>query len=160
MTVIAFSDSHRHYDRVHELFEKTHRTADLYIFCGDGVDDLEDMVYLYPDKKIKMVAGNCDFGTMEKLADAVECDHGHKILFTHGHVQRVKWSLDELHMTAKQNGCDLAIFGHTHNRHCEYRDGIWLVNPGSIANPHDGLAPCYAVIQLLREGILVNHVEL
>ncbi len=160
MTVVAFSDSHRRYDRVHELFEKTHRTADLYIFLGDGISDIEDMLYLYPEKKILAVAGNCDYGSMEKFVGVTEGDRGHRIFYSHGHIQRVKWSLDELHRAAKENCCDLALFGHTHIKHCEYRDGIYLVNPGSLGNPHDGGQPSYAVIQLLREGILVNHVEL
>ncbi len=160
MKIIAFSDSHRHYDRVHTLFDKTHLYADLYVFLGDGLDDLENMLYVYPEKKIKAVAGNCDFGHMEKLVDIIDCGNGHKALITHGHIQRVKWSLDELYRTAKDNGCDIALFGHTHEKKCQYRDGIYLVNPGSLGNPHDGGEPSYAVIDLLPNGILVNHVEL
>ncbi len=158
MTVVAFSDTHRHYDRVHTLFEKTHLNTDLYIFLGDGVDDLEHMLYLYPNKKIRAVAGNCDFASMEKLTDVVDCG-GHRLYITHGHVQRVKYGLDELYLNAKRNSCDLALFGHTHERCCEYRDGVYLVNPGSLGKPTYG-EPSYAVIQLLKEGILVKHMEL
>ncbi len=155
MKIIAFSDTHRRYDRVDKLFEKTHLYADLYVFLGDGIDDIENVSYLYPNKKIKAVAGNCDFSSMEKLVDVIDCGE-HKLFITHGHVQRVKWSLDELWSSAKQNGCDLALFGHTHEKHCEYRDGIYLVNPGSLGKPQYG-DPSYASIDLLPSGILVNH---
>ena len=81
------------------------------------------------------------------------------ILLTHGHLQNAKYGPDGLLRSARDNGCDLVIFGHTHEKLCEYHDGIYLVNPGSLGHPHDGV-PSYAVIDVSQKGILVSHMEL
>lgn len=158
MKIIAFSDTHRRFERVEKLFEKTHLYADIFCFAGDGLDDVENMFYLYPTKPIHQVAGNCDWGAMEKFIDVFEVE-GHKILLTHGHLQNAKYGPDGLLRSARDNGCDLVIFGHTHEKLCEYHDGIYLVNPGSLGHPHDGV-PSYAVIDVSQKGILVSHIEL
>lgn len=159
MKLIVFSDSHRRSDRVHELFERTHHYADMYVFCGDGLDDVENMFYLYHDKPIVQVAGNCDYNSFEKLTRTVEAA-GHKIFVTHGHFYYVKDGLDRLYDTAKQNGCDVVLFGHTHQRYCEYRDGIYLVNPGSLGKQRYGEQISYCVVDLSEKGVLVSHMEL
>lgn len=159
MKIVAFSDSHRRSDRVHDLFERTQHYADMYVFCGDGLDDVENMFYLYPNKEIVQVAGNCDFGSFEQFSRIVTTPH-HKIFVTHGHYQDVKYSLDRLYQTAKDNGCDIALFGHTHEKHCEYRDRIYLINPGSLGKPHYGETAGYCVIDLSDKGVLVSHMEL
>lgn len=159
MRIIAFSDSHRNAQNVHKLFEETHLTTDLYIFLGDGENDLENIVYLYPDKKILSVAGNCDAASLKPQMSTVDV-LGKKILFTHGHVQSVDYGLSRLKSVAKQNGADVVLFGHTHERRCEYEDGIYYINPGSIGNPRDGLAPSYAAIDIIPAGVMCTHADI
>ena len=159
MRIVAFSDSHRHSQNVHKLFEETHLTTDLYIFLGDGESDLENIVYLYPDKKILSVAGNCDAASLKPQMSTVEVA-GKKILFTHGHVQGVDYGMSRLKSVAKQNGADVVLFGHTHERRCDYEDGIYYINPGSIGSPRDGLAPSYAAIDIIPAGVLCTHVDI
>ena len=159
MRIIAFSDSHRHYQNVRKLFEQTALTTDLYIFLGDAEGDLDDIPSLYPDKRILCVAGNCDRGSMEPFVGTVEVE-GKKIIYCHGHLQHVNFGLTGLKKLAKDNGADLVLYGHTHVRRCEYKDGVYYINPGSLGLPRDGLAPSYAAIDIIPAGILCTHSDL
>ncbi len=159
MRIIAFSDSHRHYSRVHKLFEQTHLSTDLYIFLGDGEGDLDNIPSLYPGKDILSVSGNCDFGSFTPAVSVTEAA-GKKILFTHGHMQGVRFGLSHLKELAASNNADIVLFGHTHIRLNKYEDGIYYINPGSLGEPRDGLPPSYAVIDIIPGGVLVTHAEL
>ena len=159
MRIIAFSDSHRHYQNVSKLFDQTQLTTDLYIFLGDGEGDLDNMQFLYPDKKILTVAGNCDYNSMEPFVGTIEVA-GKRIIYTHGHLQHVGLGMDGLKKLAKDNGADVVLFGHTHVRRCEYEDGIYYINPGSLGKPRDGLPPSYAAIDIIPAGVLCTHAEL
>jgi predicted phosphodiesterase len=41
MRIIAFSDTHGMSGAVLKLFSETYDKTDLYIFCGDGIRDIE-----------------------------------------------------------------------------------------------------------------------
>ena len=159
MRIIAFSDSHRYAQNVHKLFEATHLTTDLYIFLGDGENDLENIRYLYPDKKILCVAGNCDFMSLEPGVNTAEVC-GKKILFTHGNNHDVDNGISRLKSLAQQNGADVVLFGHTHHRECLYEDGVYYINPGSIGSPRDGMPASYAAIDVIPAGVLCTHVSI
>lgn len=158
MKIIALSDSHRRSDRVDKLFEKTHLYADLYVFTGDGLNDIENMFYIYPGKKILCVSGNCDIAATEPYVRQTECC-GKTVVITHGHMQRAKSGLGGLKSLARDTGAEVVIFGHTHEKLCKYEDGIYYINPGSLGVPHDG-APSYAVIDISEKGVLCSHVAL
>lgn len=159
MRIVSFSDSHRNHLNVHKLFEQTELTTDLYIFLGDGVSDLDNIFALYPNKKIVAVAGNCDWHSKEPYIDSIEVK-GKKIVFTHGHLHDVRWGLDGLERLARQNSADIVLYGHTHIRSCEYKNGVYFINPGSLGSPRDGLPPCYAAIDIIPAGVLCTHAEL
>ncbi len=159
MRIIAFSDTHRHRDRVHRLFQETQLTTDLYIFLGDVLPDIENMNSLYPGKEILSVPGNCDFGSYDPDTVTTEV-MGKIIVCTHGHRYGVRFGISGLKNLAAEKSADLVLFGHSHIRYCNYVDGVYYVNPGSLGEPRDGLKPSYAVIDVIPEGILVSHAEL
>ena len=70
---------------------------------------------------------------------------GVRIFATHGHLFNVKYdpSLSELVREAKD--ADVVLFGHTHSAHREKRDGMEILNPGSIGR---GARPSYGVIMI------------
>ena len=78
---------------------------------------------------------------------------GQKILLTHGHFYKVKYSYDRLFYHAKECGATAALFGHTHRQYCEYEDSLWLVNPGSAGASPDGTI-CYATLLIGRMGVV------
>ena len=159
MRIIVFSDSHGHFREVRRMFEKTHLFADLYIFLGDGEKDFEDVPYLYPDAKILAVRGNCDIDSLNPVVSAYEAE-GKKIIFVHGNIHMVNYGLSDLRKLAAENGADVVLYGHTHERRCEYKDGVYYLNPGSIGDPRDGKGPGYALLEVLPAGVLCNHVDL
>lgn len=113
---------------------------------------------MFPDIRLIKVPGNCDYSSMEPfIAFTEEC--GKKIVLTHGHLHRAKYGLDDLKRLAKNNNADIVVYGHTHIRAVDYSDGVYYINPGSLALPKDGLPPSYAIIDILPGGILATVAD-
>lgn len=157
MRVLVVSDSHR---RTHILDKilSSQPEARYVFFLGDNIADIEDFEFLYPNKKFFAVSGNCDFASMVPTV-GVETVAGKKIIYTHGHTFNVKYTTENLKNTAKQNGCDIALFGHTHISKILYEDGIYIVNPGSCSSPREGRAS-YAVIDITDKGIMPIIIDI
>ncbi len=159
MRIIVFSDTHGNFSAMHKIF-KRNNSADCFVFLGDGLDELEDIKAIYPEKKILSVSGNCDFGALRPSAD-VALIGGMRVFYTHGHRYDVRYSTAKLKAKAKELGAKIVLFGHTHCRHYEYTgQGVYLLNPGSAALPRDGLAASYAFIDITPNGIMCAHVDL
>ena len=159
MRIVVFSDTHGNFSAMHKIF-KRNGNADLFIFLGDGENELEQLKIQYIDCKILNVSGNCDVCSSALNSREITLPGGHKIFFTHGNKWGVKYSTDKLLVKAKEIGADIVLFGHTHCRYCETRDGVFLLNPGSAGCPRDGLPACYAWIDIRDNGIAYNHVNL
>ena len=109
-TAVVISDSHGHRSavaRVAPLFEEN----DLIIFLGDGVGDLYAAQTQYPEKTY-LCRGNNDFsgGAHEWVIEEDGC----RIYCCHGHRLGVKHGLERLAQEAKEHGCEIALYGHTH----------------------------------------------
>lgn len=156
MRILVISDSHR-LGRVIEKILYAQPTASHVFFLGDIASDIEDFEYIFPEKRFHILSGNCDyFSTFP--SSGIETVGGKKIFYTHGHTLGVKSSTSHLLATAKAQGCDIALFGHTHIPLTLYEDGVWLVNPGSCAKPREG-RPTYAVIDIENNGIMPIIIE-
>jgi hypothetical protein len=160
MRIVVFSDTHGNFAAMKKILMRNGK-ADLFIFLGDGERDLDKLRIHYIDKKIINVSGNCDYDSMTPENKTVQLDNGMKIFFAHGHRWGVKTSVDLIYQQAESVGAKIALFGHTHCRYAENRNGILILNPGSAGCPRDGLPACYAWIDITESGGLVyNHVEL
>lgn len=159
MRIIAFSDSHGLIYSVVKMIERTLSNTDLYIFCGDGQGDVEDAMLQFPDIKVVMAKGNCDYFSQLPGVALTEA-MGKKIVVTHGHIQGINYDTAEIEQLARENRASLLLYGHTHCRECRYRDGIYYVNPGSLALPRDGQPPSYAIIDVYEDGMLISHADL
>lgn len=158
MRIIAFSDTHGLRGSVTRLFKETSSNTDFYIFCGDGISDVEYALMEYPNVKVVMATGNCDHSSI--YPDTAVCEAmGFKILVTHGHNHGISYDTLGLERLAYQNKASLVVFGHTHCRECIYKDGVYYVNPGSMALPRDGFPRSYAVIDVIPAGIMVSHAD-
>lgn len=158
MRLLVLSDSHGKSERLEEIIRK--ETDALHIFfLGDLVRDIENLVFLFPERTFHIVAGNCDYFAAEKSVDTVKLA-GKKILFTHGHNFRVKHgSAEYLESFARQNGCDIALYGHTHIPDIDIRGGIFLVNPGSVGHSRSG-PETYAVIDITGDKIIPKTIKI
>lgn len=151
MRILVISDSHRN-TRVIDKILAAQPTAKQVFFLGDNEADMEDFDLLYPDKRFHIVSGNCDYSSFSPSV-GVETVNGARILYAHGHTFGVKGGYGNIIKTARENGCKIALCGHTHTAVTLYDDGVYLVNPGSCSRPRDG-APSYAVIDITDKGIM------
>lgn len=153
MRIIVTSDSHRMKRALYEIVEKHLDDADLFINLGDGADDAEDAMLLYPQIKMECVCGNCDFSSVLPLYKTITCA-GKKIFFTHGHIFGVKHGYEEIMQKAKEENADICLFGHTHVPYTQYLDGIYYMNPGSV------MCSSYGVIDITDKGIMIYPTDL
>lgn len=100
-------------------------------FLGDCVSDLNLIRSLFK-VPIYAVSGNCDIVAEEPRETVIEIE-GKRILLTHGHMYRVKMTLQLLSYRAQELKCDAALFGHTHSGYSSYDYNVLLFNPGSTS---------------------------
>jgi len=158
MKIIVVSDSHGNYRALSRVINDYH--ADIYIHLGDGERELNTVCLSKPDKQIYHVAGNCDYASLSENELLMSPDDKNVIFAVHGHMNDVKYSLEPLKALARKKGANIVLYGHTHARHNEYDDGMYIINPGSVSIPRDGNRPSFAVIELLPNGIMTNIVDL
>lgn len=77
---------------------------------------------------------------------AVVDDNGLRIVIYHGYQHETS---EERAAFARRFGADILIFGHTHLPLIEKKDGVILLNPGSIALPKQ--KPAVPTLALLEE---------
>ncbi len=156
MKILVISDSHRRASAILDAVE-AHPDIRHIIFLGDGTDDFEQVGYVYPDKILHAVCGNCDFASMLPTSKLITVN-GIKIYACHGHLHRVKEGYESALAAAKANGAQILLFGHTHLPIATYYDGIHIMNPGSIGMPRDS-KPSYGIIEICDSGISTNIIH-
>ena len=130
MKVLICSDSHTRLNYFQEVMEL--EKPELVIFAGDHSTDALDISLVYEEIPFKIVRGNTDVSD-RKTEDELKFEiNGKKVLLTHGHLQWVKSSLNELEIRAKEEEVDICIFGHTHRELEIEKDGILYLNPGAL----------------------------
>lgn len=146
MRVGVISDSHGYTGRLSTLLMmmEAEGPLDAIIHLGDGYHDLSDLGVPLPP--LYQVAGNCDFFRSDTRM-TVELS-GARLLLTHGHYQNVKQNRDQLFAAALDEKVHAALYGHTHIQKMEWRNGLLLLNPGSVMNG------CYAILHINRLGAI------
>lgn len=156
MKILVFSDSHGASSKIIKAIEAHKGIADLIIFLGDGLRDIEFVKGKYPSLTFFCVKGNCDFFSCEAPKEAVLDLDGIKVLICHGDKYNVKYTLSTIMYAGREREVDAIFFGHTHSPldACEYVDEkrIQLFNPGSI-----GTYDTYGVINT-SGGVLVTNI--
>lgn len=155
-TILVVSDSHGNkaaIDKLRPLVQEN----DYVIHLGDGANDMIELYRDFPEK-VYVCNGNCDgFGSRIALNEW-EIEVGkYKLFCCHGHSYRVKSTLAELALEAKKRGCDVALYGHTHEARIDELFGVTLINPGTL-NRYSKGSYCYLV--LTENKIIPTIVEL
>jgi uncharacterized protein len=154
--IVVFSDTHGNTSRLEQAIFQQPR-ADYFIHLGDGQWDIDEMRSTFPGRKILNVCGNCDFAAAAPVDEELfVC--GKRIFYTHGHRYYVKGGTATLIGEARSRKADIVLFGHTHEALNEYEDGLYIMNPGSLGMPENGV-PTYGVIDITQAGIVLNIVE-
>lgn len=159
MRIVLMSDSHGNYFALENVVERN-LTADIFVHLGDGERELERIMQKYPMKRFYNVKGNCDFASISPGYLLLGLDYSHKLLAVHGHQYGVKYSLERLKSFAQSSGADILAYGHTHARYIGYENGLYIINPGSVSAPRDGLTPSYGFIDITDAGVVTNIVSI
>lgn len=151
MRLLVLSDTHGRPQLIDRVLRREKEAAEVF-FLGDVVRDVEEIMPDFPDRRFHIVHGNCDYFSNYPDFDIIELP-GVTVYMTHGHRHAVKSGLDGIFEAAKNAGANVALYGHTHIAAIDYKDGVYLINSGSLALPRDG-KPSYAVIDITDKGIL------
>ena len=147
MKICLFSDSHGSARPMITAIKR--ENPQLCFFLGDGERDLAAVQDHFPDLPFYAVRGNCDLRS--RLSASLTCAIGGvRIFATHGHLYQVKYepALETLTAAAREADAAIALFGHTHQPCCMEKDGITLLNPGSVSR---SLHPRYGLL-ILEDG--------
>ena len=146
MKILIVSDTHRYhkyYDKIFEIEEN----IDLLIHLGD-LEGGEYYIEQTAGCPVHMVAGNNDMFT--QLPMEKEFMLGNKRVFiTHGHYYHVSAGYERIWQEAYRRKADIVMFGHIHRPVQQEKNGILLLNPGSISYPRQqGRQGTYMIMEI------------
>lgn len=153
MRILVVSDTHRDFGALHHAIQ-TQPKAEIVLHLGDGEEELMQVKLMFPEKMIVGVRGNCDFGSQLPWEDELPVE-GKRIFYTHGYTYQVKMTLYNLECAARDRKADIALYGHTHQADIDYRNGLYLMNPGSL----HGSYGTYGTIDITPAGLVPNIVK-
>ncbi|MDH7576887.1 MAG: metallophosphoesterase [Bacillota bacterium] len=157
MRIGILSDSHGDLSRAEQAVAQM-GAVDLLVHAGDYYRDALHLGKLF-GFEVRAVVGNCDRSAPGPAEEILEIQ-GHRIYLTHGHLYGVKHGLMRLYYRTCEIGAEMVIFGHTHVAQSEEIEGIYFLNPGSVAWPRIGGKSTYAVLEFRAPGYAVEIFEL
>lgn len=129
MIIIIASDSHGRKNILNKI-SSFHSDASYYLHCGDlGFDDIDEY------KEWIFVKGNVDKNNNDFLSiprNRIIDLGNHKIFMTHSDLYFSTSRKETLAKNAKENGCDIVCYGHTHVADVDIIDDVLLINPGAL----------------------------
>lgn len=148
MRLLVISDSHGRVGKVRDII-MTHNEADAVIFLGDGERDIDSVAESFPEKKFFCVCGNCDLYS-QNPETRLEFFAGKRVYCTHGYLEKVKYGDDLLFETGVSKGADIILYGHTHRPVTDYRNGVYIMNPGTASMGE------YGFVDITSAGIVCS----
>lgn len=151
MKILIVSDTHGNEWNLERVLKQIGK-IDFFIHLGD-VEDGEDYIRaLIGNVPLAMVAGNNDF-FCDLPGETVFSLGKYRILATHGHYYYVYMGHERLWQAAREKKVDIIMYGHTHCPCLECKDGITVLNPGSLTLPRQkGRQPTWAVMEITEDG--------
>lgn len=131
MKILVVSDSHGSTAFLEQALSRT-RDADIVVHLGDGADDLEALRELTGGKLVYQCNGNMDLYRCNYTDRCIFPADGVTVFACHGHLYDVKSGFLRITLAAKEFNSRICLFGHTHSQFAEDRDGLLLLNSGSI----------------------------
>ena len=152
MKVLIVSDTHGRHAGIEAAIEREYPFQKL-IHLGDA-EGYEEYIEELAKCPIEIVAGNNDF--FSNLPDE-------KIIFiedfcamiTHGHAYGVSMGYQNIRNEGRVRGVDAVMFGHTHRPFFLQKDGMTILNPGSLSFPRqEGRRGSYMIMEVDVDGKL------
>ena len=124
MRILVISDSHGQLGNLNEILKEAGK-VDRVIHLGDAVGQDEEIREMC-GCPVTIVRGNCDFYSKNELVEIVE-EENVKIFATHGHRFNVEYSANDLCNAAREEGCSVALYGHTHVPDVSYCKDVLVI---------------------------------
>lgn len=157
MKILVVSDTHGR-DRGLETAVEREAPFDKLIHCGD-VEGREIFIEALADCPCCIVAGNNDFFCDLPREQEITIG-GKKALVTHGHYYGVSIDLSGIADEARSRGCEIAFFGHTHKPVVAQKNGVLVINPGSLAYPRQsGRKSSYVILNTDIRGNIDAQIK-
>lgn len=157
MRILIISDSHGDTKRFDKII--TACEPDMIIHLGDIERDVEYLEAVYPHIPLHAVVGNNDPWVRREAEKVIEVE-GIKIFMTHGHLYGVWDNGFRVAKRAEENGCTVALFGHSHVPVDETFGTVRAFNPGSISRPRVG-EYCVGIMEIDDTGkVNIIHYEM
>lgn len=154
MKAAVFSDTHSNCALMLEMVYRIR--PDVLIHLGDYERDAAKLHEEFPEIPLYNVAGNCDIAATAPETDIVPLGPV-KAFITHGHLYNVEWGrVDSLVYAAQEQGCGIALYGHTHQADSQELGGVKVVNPGTAGK---GRAPTYAFLEVFDNGGITAEIR-
>ena len=151
MKILVVSDTHGHSRELLEVLRRV-KPVDALIHCGD-VEGQENYIRQMAECPCYIVRGNNDFFTELPREEIFQLG-GYQIMVTHGHTYGVSIETAMLEEEARSRGVQVVMFGHTHRPFLEQKEGLTLLNPGSLSYPlQAGRKPSFLIMEIDREGV-------
>lgn len=157
MKILVVSDTHGR-DRELETAVEREAPFDKLIHCGD-VEGREIFIEALADCPCCIVAGNNDFFCDLPREQEITIG-GKKALVTHGHYYGGSIDLSGIADEARSRGCEIAFFGHTHKPVVAQKNGVLVINPGSLAYPRQsGRKSSYVILNTDIRGNIDAQIK-
>ena len=152
MRILIVSDTHRKHENLKRVLENV-SPVDLLIHLGDA-EGYEDVIGEMAGCPLEIVAGNNDF--FSRLPKEKEIQIGkYRVWMTHGHYYYVSMGMETITEEGRSRGADLVMFGHTHRPFFLQKDGMTILNPGSLSFPRqEGRRGSYMIMEVDGDGKL------
>lgn len=155
MKILIVSDTHRRDGNLQTVIERT-APFDMLIHLGDA-EGSEERITAWcreqnPECQVNIILGNNDFFSSLDREKEIQIGR-YRAFLTHGHFYSVSVGTERLVDEGKDRKMDIVMFGHTHKPYLERKDGIMVLNPGSMSFPRqDGRRPSYILMEIDGEG--------
>lgn len=125
----------------------------MFIHLGD-VEGGEDYLEAVVECEKHIIRGNNDFFTELPREEEFEIGPYHAFI-THGHYYYVSMGMGTIIEEGRSRGADLVMFGHTHRPFFLQKDGMTILNPGSLSFPRqEGRRGSYMIMEVDGDGKL------
>ncbi len=153
--IAVISDTHGFNEYVYDMLNMENN-IDFLIHLGDNMEDYNIITSKLHGINSLYIIGNHDMSWLEPKEVLITVD-GIKIYATHGDKANIKLGIDDLLKRGKELGCDIILYGHTHIQKCFKKDGIIVINPGSISQPRENDCLCsYTILTITDTEVIVE----
>ena len=150
MRVLIISDTHGRHTGLDRVLEEAGE-IDMFIHLGD-VEGGEDYINAVVGCEKHMVKGNNDFFSDLPREEEFYIG-GYKVFITHGHTYYVSLDPEYIRGEGEARKADIVMFGHTHKPYFEQKDGLTVLNPGSVSFPRqEGRKGSYMIMEISGDG--------